>query len=80
MTRLFEISKIMLTFVKSKLSRAVMPRIIGHIFCPKDRRRYSYREIPKGLQSPAKELDTVKSNAVHLFIVLSIINVKSLAR
>lgn len=80
MTTLFDNSKKVLTFVRSKLSRAVMPRIIGHIFCPKDRRRYSYREIPKGLQSPAKELDTVKSNAVRFFIVLSIINVKSLAR
>jgi hypothetical protein len=57
----------MLIFAPSRFVRAVMPDLKGNFyFCPKDRRCYPDRDLPKGIQSPDEGLDTVKGNAVSL--------------
>lgn len=71
------ILKILCIFGLSSNTRAVMPEPSGQFFCPTDR-RYPYRGIPKGSQSPCVGLDTVKGNAVFLLPVLKLIgNVKN---
>lgn len=54
--------------------RAIMPDNTGYFFAHKDR-RYLYRELPKGLQSPVIGLDTVKGNAVFCYTLLNISNI-----